>query len=66
MKASFKLILSVMPVVLYKYLNCAVDKTNGTSDITNINFKFYCVIITLILSFYSKPLKVDQSGEICI
>ena len=55
-----------MPVVLYKYLNCAVDKTNGTSDITNINFKFYCVIITLILSFYSKPLKVDQSGEICI
>ena len=55
-----------MPVVLYKYLNCAVDKTNGTSHTTNINFKFYYVIITLTLSFCSKPLKADQSGEICI
>ena len=51
-------------VILYKYLNCAVDKTidNGgtTSADANINYRIILLITLLINS-----LERDSSREIC-
>ena len=35
------------PVVLFKYLNCAVNK-NNTGQTTNINYSKNCIIILMM------------------
>ena len=60
-------------VVLYKYLNCAVDKTIDTehtastdcaSTDCNTNYRIKLLIISFITS-WCKPLKTHPPREIC-
>ena len=55
-------------VVLYKYLNCVVDKTidtgHTTSTDSNTNNRII-LLIMLFITFWCKPLKADPSSEIC-
>ena len=51
--------------VLYKYLNCAVDKTIDTSHTISTDSNIYYRIILLIILFITLvPLKTDPSREI--
>ena len=54
-------------VVLYKYVNCTVDKTIDTghtaSTECNSNDKILLLMMLFITS-WSKPLKTDPSKEI--
>ena len=62
----FKLTQDIF-VVLYKYLTCAADKTTDgghSTDCNYINNRIILLMILLITSS-SKPLKRDPSREIC-
>ena len=53
-------------VILYKYLNCAVDKTNDTGHTTCTDFHHNYRIILLMMLFitlWCKPWKTDTSRE---
>ena len=55
-------------VVLYKYLNFAVDKIIGTGHTTSTDCNTDYEIIQLMKLFitsWCKPLKIDPSREIC-
>ena len=56
-------------VVIYKYLNCAVAKTIGTSDTTstdcNINYRIILLMMLFTTSLH-KPLKTARSRNIYI
>ena len=64
----FKLILGMIFVVLYKYLNCAVDKTIDNDHTTNIycNTNYRIILLMLFITSWCQPLKTDPSREICI
>ena len=53
--------------VLYKYLNCAVNKTidtgHTTSTYCNSNYRII-LLMTLFVTAWCKPLKTDPSREI--
>ena len=53
----------MIPVALYKYLNCAVNKTANTGNTTNIKYSIKYGIITLMMillvSSWYKFLKTD-------
>ena len=54
-------------VVLYKYLNCAVDQTIDTCRTTvdrNTDRRVKLLMMLLVTS-WCKPLKTDPSKEIC-
>ena len=55
-------------VVLYKYLNCGVDKTIDTGHTTstdrNTNYRII-LIMMLFFDSWCKLLKTDPSREIC-
>ena len=55
-------------VVPYKYLNCAIDKTIDTGHTAsaecNTNHRIILLMMLFITSWW-KPLKIDQSREIC-
>ena len=45
-----------MSVVLYKYLNCAVNKTTNTGHTTNISYALIpSIMMILVISSWSKP-----------
>ena len=49
-----------MSVVLYKYLNCAVNKTTNTGHTTNISYALIpSIMMILVISSWSKPLKTE-------
>ena len=55
-------------VVLYKYLNYAIDKTIDTGHTASTHFNINYRIILLMMLFITsccKPLKRDPSREIC-
>ena len=55
-------------VVLYKYVNCTVDKTIGTghTDSTDCNTKYKIILLMMLfITSWYKPLKTDPSREIC-
>ena len=55
-------------LAFYIYLNCAVDKTIGTSHTSNsdcsTNHKIVLLMMLIVTSLY-KPLKRDPSRRIC-
>ena len=53
-------------VVLYKYLNCAVDKTIDTGHTTSTDCNTnYRIILLLFITYGCKPFKTDTSRELC-
>ena len=62
------IIVVIIFVVLYKYLNFAVDKIIGTGHTTSTDCNTDYEIIQLMKLFitsWCKPLKIDPSREIC-
>ena len=57
-------ILGIRLVVVYKYINCNVDKTTGT--FTGHPAYLYNNTLILFMSSCYRPLKLDPSGEMCI
>ena len=54
-------------VVLYKYLNCGVDKNIDADHTTSTDCKTSCREILLMMLFITsqcKPLKIDTSRDI--
>ena len=56
-------------VVLYKYLNCALDKTIDMGDTLsnecNTNYRIMLLMMTLFITSWYKFFKRDPSREIC-
>ena len=57
-------ILGIRLVVVYKYINCNVDKTTGI--VTGHPAYLYNNTLILFMSSCYRPLKLDPSGEMCI
>ena len=61
---NFKLTLDMIFVVLYKFLNCAVDKTIDTGHITDCNTSYKIILSMLFVTSWYKLLKKYPFREI--